>query len=291
MTLGLGIVSPWGAWISTDFRVTWSNGGLKTDDSQKHLIVRCPDGGLLLGYTGLAEVGGESVNDWVRGILRGSSRTLLETANLICSEATGTLAPICTLHRIHHTFMFAAFSGQIRWDGTQPRCDEQWAGLITNMENRLDCDGVPPRREFSVATMKVGDAGYAWAVGSGRSALGTKDRNLLARVAGRAPSSAKDYRRLLGRVNERVAGRASATVSSSCAITYMPPTIEPFESEFSIGGATKRPLGLIPMISLGMDLTFMGEVLMRSGKMAPEELEKAWADAAVRTTETAPKRR
>ncbi len=286
MTLGLGIVSKWGAWVSTDYRVTWSNGGTKNDASQKHLVLRCPDGGVLLAYTGLAEVGNRTVNEWACGLLRGTTRTIVESLQLVCAAASEELAPICTRHRIHHVFMFAAFVGQIRFDGVKAICDETWAGVITNEVPRPDRHRLPPEPVFSLSTLRVGDKGWAWGVGSGRPVILKRDEDLIARIAGRPPSQPIDYCNVLGGVNKRVAPRARGSVSEACSVTFMPPTIEPFSHHILNPPAGLARAPIVPLILLGFETTYVTEAMEQwEPGMSDEELQRRVQDALDRSDE------
>ena len=66
MTLTQTIVAPWGVWQSVDFRLTYKRKPLP-DWSHKTVLIRCPDGGALLRYTGLGRFARNSadISVWI----------------------------------------------------------------------------------------------------------------------------------------------------------------------------------------------------------------------------------
>jgi hypothetical protein len=168
LTLALSVVAPWGIWLASDHRLTRIPGGeLLTDTSKKHLALRCTNGGVLVGYTGVGRVDGVDVSVWARDILKGESRSVNDTLQLLCAQSTEWLGPFAYRYALHHTFLFGAFLG-----------GRAWGGVITNMQPEPPHTEAPPRRQFVLAAQPF-SGGRSAVAGGGQLAISDTDGQLL----------------------------------------------------------------------------------------------------------------
>jgi hypothetical protein len=255
MTLNITMVNQWGIWQCSELRLTeWPSGKVVDDYSIKHVSVRTTDGAALIPYTGLGKVRGRYVSDWLRGIIRGESRTLMETLNLIRDRATAQLGPAAAQLGLHHHFSIGGFiEGQ------------PWAFLITNMDpaNPL---GNPPLGTFTGTSRGIHKYGpQVMVTGGAKEALAQDDRALLKKIARRKPIRPVDYRRLMAEVNKRASEQRPLgnLISKACVTAYIPPAGEPFEHEkhwWGLAKSANEPV--IPMTLFGVDLTEVSQIMM-----------------------------
>jgi hypothetical protein len=214
MTCLLGIVTPWGAWMASDHRLTRLPGGeLITDASVKHLGMRTKNGSAMLTYTGFGQVGGEDVSDWLRTTLRGESRTLEETADLIAARASGRFGAMALRGGVLHVFVMTAFSG-----------GQAFVATIANTDTPFNVDSPQLRRDFVVAPMRI-IGPFRLYGGAGAFAVAPADRELLERVSEKRPRDPQEFLALLAAVNRRTAGSGrpgSQTMSAGCVASYLP---------------------------------------------------------------------
>jgi hypothetical protein len=243
MTLNITIVAPWGIWQCSDHRLSrfrdekleWYD-----DNSIKHIIVSCRDGTAMISYTGLGEIEGLHVSDWLREILRGQSRTLDETLMFIREQATLTLAP----YRKYHFFNIGAFLA-----------GKPWAVIISNARVAADWAEHPPLSEFNTAAFMVEDKPMPIVTGEKR-AIAEKDRQKLLEIAGKRPSRPKDYQMLLAKINKRAAQhpKYGGIISPSCVTCFMPPKGRPIKCTNHRDPTRPGIQKLSPYILFGVDL-------------------------------------
>lgn len=95
MSLNITIVAPWGVWQCSDHRLTDPRTGQLVDDtSVKHIGLYCPDGTGLLAYAGIGRVNEVCISDWVCEVLRGTTRSLVQSIDYLCEQATESIGPL-----------------------------------------------------------------------------------------------------------------------------------------------------------------------------------------------------
>jgi hypothetical protein len=275
------MLTPHGVWCSTDHRLTaYPTGKLITDTSTKHVLLRCTDGAALVAYTGLGRVGKLDVSAWLRGVLRGESRTVDESLIDLREQATARIGRQAQIKRVPHAFVAGAFLG-----------DRLWAIEIRNVRSVQDLEAGRIQPRFETAAFEVTEAGVVRA-GGGAQAVGRDDLVQLEELASRRPRRATDFMKLLGDVNRRAAesGRRGAkTVSKSCTVVFMPPSGEGVEVEW-YGPENERPQApsAISHVHLGIDLAEVMAGMQEQmrlhaeGDLSEEELHKRWIDAGNR---------
>lgn len=246
MTINLTIINPFGVWQGSDHRLTDPNTRLVVDDySIKHVIIRCPDGAALLAYAGIGKVKNLDISDWIRETLRGENRTLDQSFILIRENSTRDLGQLLYKHSIPHMYSIGAFlNGQ------------PWCIQIRNFNSKAGVPDGSILNHFITAAKPIENSGQSFIFGDGEKAIPKKDRTTFFEMASRKPRQPKEFRDLLATIIRRSAKNMTGekSISSSCVITYMPPTGEPFESKFYGGDKTHKPL-ITPMLLFGIDLT------------------------------------
>jgi len=234
-----------------------------------------------MGYTGIAQVSGLDLATWVRQLLRGEGRTVLETLQLLEERSTASFGLLAAQHQVAHGFVFGGFEQ-----------GATIAGVVGNV--RLDRPGGRVEATFARTAWVVRERGVVIVAGGGQGAIDSADRALLERIAQHRPADPKDYERVLGDVNKRAFERgeaASRLISRSSATSYMPPTIEPFSHSVHYWdeGMGQQPVS--PMLLFGIDLTEIMEVMtedldqLRSGKLSDEEHKRRVEEAGRRSVE------
>jgi len=271
MTLNITIVNQWGVWQCSDLRLTeWPSGKVVDDYSIKHVTVRATDGAALVTYTGLGKVRGNYVSSWLRRTIRGESRTVEETLNLIRDRATSQLGNAAAGLGIHHTFSVGAF---IRgWPG---------AFLITNMDP-ADPLNRPPLKKFTGTARMIHTHGPQLMLAGTKGAVTHEDIALLNRIVGRNPKRPLDYRRLMAGVNRRASQQypLGNLISEACVTSYIPPAGEPFQNETHWWGMTRPKVErVVPMTLFGIDLTEVAQVQLDHLEdiTSPDEAHRALA--------------
>ena len=278
MTLAITLVTPNGVWGSTDHRLTTYPGGkLVTDSSVKHVVIRCPDGSALVSYTGLGRVGSLDVSEWMRGVLRGESRTLDETFVDLRQQATARLGAEAKVANVFHVFLAGAFLG-----------GRPWAVEIKNLRPPSAFWSSGIRAEFETAAISVADSAVMGA-GSGWDAVSAKDRELLKKISNRKPHNPEDFMRLLGDINRRAADQirsGSRTVSRACSVVFMPPEGDGVRCEW-YGPEEERHLAPkgFSQILFGIDLGEMVRPVLnnfqdlREGRISGEAFDRRIEEA------------
>src|SRR3984893_2195614 len=191
------IINRSGMWQSADFRGTDPGSGCVVDDYlPKQVSLCCTDGSASLAYPGLAAaaVANQRVrlSDWIRQVLRGESRTVVQSLIYLRERATADLGPVCVKRAIRHVFTIGAFLGVHPW--------------VAQIRNFRFAPGVlePPGRDFYTAAEQITDAGRFIALGTPNVVLPT-DIRTLQQVANIQPRQPKEFRKLLAAVNRRAA--------------------------------------------------------------------------------------
>lgn len=218
MTLNITTVSPWGVWQCTDARlVNPRTGNIEDDFSMKHLTLHCRDGHALISYSGIGSINGRHVSSWLREMLRGESRTLVETFTLIRDNATRWIGPHVQ-GRYQHVFNIGVFS-----EGSA------WLVQIGNVWK----DGAfakKPRRVFESSVRRV-DKGIEGSIGGVRSAIAQADLDRLWRVLSKSQNiRLADIHGLFASINRRASSRGVPYISPNCITSFMPPTGMPTNS-------------------------------------------------------------
>lgn len=215
MTLVVTIANEWGVWQCADHRLSVPASGKKHSSSWKSLHVDCTDGGILVGFSGFgAALETPShheglVVDWLRGVVRGETRTVEDALDRIHEQANIVLAPQFRqwseddprLRDLEHTFVFGAF------DGKTPRI------LTTSFTASA---GKFVRAEHPI------QQGGAYRVIGQADKIGPDDLHTLERICRLPPSSVEDYKHLLAKINSR-ASLKTKTISEACNSTYLAP--------------------------------------------------------------------
>ncbi|MET7700420.1 hypothetical protein [Streptomyces sp. NPDC005485] len=284
MTLAITLVTPNGVWGSTDHRLTTYPGGrLVTDSSVKHVVIRCHDGSALLSYTGLGRVGRLDVSEWMRGVLRGQSRTLDETLIDLSQQATACFGAEAKALGVFHVFLAGAFLG-----------GEPWAVEIKNLRQPSAFWTGGIHAQFETAAIRVRDS-VVMGAGSGWDAVSTKDRELLNKVSNRKPRNPEDFMRLLGDVNQRAADRIKSrprSVSRSCTVVFMPPEGDGIQRGW-YGPDEERHLAPVDLSHMlfGIDLGEVSRTILkdfqdiREGRISDEEFGRRVEKAGKKSVE------
>jgi hypothetical protein len=246
-----------GVWQTVDGRIT--GGDQPEHFAFKQLSVHCPDGTLLVAYTGRAGVrtGGASMStfDWIRGTLRGVNRTvegdllhLLERLNRDYTRARWW-EPL--------TVIVAGVVGS-RPDPNQPLQNPRMGRW--HLTNRIWPDG-PAGRErvrpvFAIYGQVV-ERPCAWSEGSGIAVRESAHHaELMRRALAQRPNKPLDYLGLLAGVNREAAKRSKGTVSPWCYGQYMPESGQELQSRyFGKRGEYLGPPRGLPSIVFGIDGT------------------------------------
>jgi hypothetical protein len=274
LTLLLGIVAPWGMWMTSDHRLTRLPGGqLVTDTSLKHLGVRASNGIALVTYTGIGRVGNEDLSDWLRTTLRGENRTLEETADLIAARASDRFGRLALQARVVHAFAMAAYL-------------EGQAFLVTiaNTDTPLNASFAKSRREFVVAPLRVLHPQRVYG-GGGAHAVTPEDRDLLAHASGKRPRRPDEFLGLLAAVNRRAARsgrRGSRTMSAGCVGAYLPPDGGTVQVSVFGDEGDERRIESPPFLLYGIDATEIERAMPKWDRTNRQWVGDGVTDAALR---------
>ena len=231
MTLLMTIVRPEGVWMCTDHRLTeHPSRQLITDLSVKHVAITAPDGAALVAYTGLGRYGRIDLSQWIREILRGESRSLMETFNDLADQATDRFGLQLLRLGVPHVFVAATYSGGYRH-----------LVEIRNFPFTAARGQGAVQPNFSVTAIEA-TAPMVGAAGGGRNAISKKDFERLRQVSQHKPRQPSEFSQLLGDVNQRAAssGRpGSSEMSPSCTVVYMPAAGHPIQTA-QYGAPTPR---------------------------------------------------
>jgi hypothetical protein len=248
MTLNITVVNNFGAWQSSDHRITDPKSGRILDDkSMKHIVLRCPDGTALVAYAGIGRIGDITISDWLREVLRGDKRTVQESVIQIRESATADLAKLLYKNAMMHMFSIAAFIQEkpliiqirnfsVTRTNNNPRLVNKF--LSVAISSRLGCSAIFP------------------------DICQPEDRKMLVRIATKNPRDPKEYAKLLGMVNSRTA-LSNGNVSPECVVTHMPKEGLPCHSEYFKGKNNRIDIGPnVPVVLFGVDVTDMQKLNM-----------------------------
>lgn len=246
MTLILGIIRQDYVWQSSDNRVS-VNGKRRDDDSIKHVSLRCSDGTGLLSYTGLAEIEGMTISDWIRKLLHGETRTLEQSLVLITQEATKEVSDKHELIILIGTFVNKS----------------AWLYQISNVQGRnwrsID-------KTFSITKTLITKP-ECYALGSGRYRISSEDMALLEKIKHKHPRKPEDFLNVLIGINERTAKHDIEKVGESCVAVAMPAKGEPFSGIIHDPNKLSKKIRTIPLVLFGIDTTdMMSDLMSKSAK-------------------------
>lgn len=274
MTLNITVVTPWGIWQCSDHRLTDPlTGSSESDDSVKHLAFHFPDGGALLTFCGIGSVGGVSISDWVREVMRGGNRSLDQSLVFLTEQATISIGPLVA-GKFWHMFTIGAFLRQ-----------RPWVIQIRNFATTTPREKGPPVGEFLMATQQITDRPMLLVSGT-REALTEQNIDDLASVISRRPNRPTDYHELLAKYNRLASQHPTfgRFISSSCLTSYMPPEAIPIESRQHDDSENPPTQITVPILVYGIDATEIERLLMQqitklgtgdSQNYTPPSLEEA----------------
>jgi hypothetical protein len=278
VTLVITLVTPHGTWASTDHRLTAYPGGtVITNSSVKHVVAACHDGAALISYTGLGRLGRIDISEWMRGVLRGESRTVDETLIDLRGQATARFGLQAQSVGVVHAFLAGAYlSGH---------------PCVVEIRNLRPATAFSPaviQPIFDTGAIKA-DNGVLLIAGGGRDAIVQRDRALLEKIIQRKPHRPEDYMKLLGDVNRRAAEShhpSAKTISRSCTVVFMPPSGEGVKNQW-YGPDEERHLAPqgFSQVFRGIDLGEMMRPMMeltkdlRDGRITQEEFNRRMEEA------------
>ena len=278
MTLNLMLVARWGIWQSSDHRLTDPRTGEPVDDySMKHVSVSCPDGTALITYTGIGRAEDTHLSAWLRGVLRGKTRSLDDTFILIREQASRHISPIAA-GKHHLVFNIGAFLA-----------GSPWLVQIGNHQLTANWRGLPPTPEFHTSAKRIEHEPIA-VVSGARDAVNQADLQLLARVVKRRPKKPKDFHALLAGINRRASEHSQfgKWITSACVTIYMPPAGEPIEAEMH--GWESGEDRTVPIVLRGIDLTDWSHLLSDRLKVITAQIDAEPEEEFQRRLEEAARR-
>lgn len=226
------------------------------------MAVLCSDGTALITYTGIGKVGGVTIADWVRHLIRGEKRTVDQMAILLRESATQTFPSLAPGEEL--TFNIGAFVG-----------GRAHAALITN--RRLDGS---VQNQFEISAIQVQEHNPRFVVTGTREAVSKDDRALLKKMGSKKKRSRSNHALLAG-INLR-ASKNSSLISPACITAHMPPKGVPIEyrQHDPANPSTNTQHGTIPLLLFEMDFTepselMLGDIFRRLDGVAVDEGEAA----------------
>jgi hypothetical protein len=218
MTLILGLVTPNGFWLSTDYRLTNPHTGRLFDDwSPKSVTVTCPDGIAIVTYTGVGTIGFQHTSRWLSRVLEGKQRTLNESIEQIRDSATTAFNTLRWNRKpeCQHIFLVAAFL-----------MGKPWIAAITNVRPEDWRKPPPPMDHFVTDVMPVDKANII-ILGIREVVQSERDKDLLRRARQVRPRHPAEYLRLLATINRRAASPPIPShlrngISPACETTWLP---------------------------------------------------------------------
>lgn len=264
MSLNITIAAPWGIWQCSDHRLTDPRTRQLVDDtSVKHVALCCPDGTGLLAYAGIGRVNGVCISDWVREVLRGTTRSLDESLIYLREQAMESIGPIAAKDNYWHMFTIGAFlQGQ------------PWVAQIRNFESRSPWSIGPVLAKFVTAVMQIKNEPqvFVWGV---REAVLPKEFRKLREIIKNRPHRPDDYHGLLAKINTKAATHPEygSLISSACITSYLPPAGFPISSKHH-GERLEQAIPLtIPTIFRGIDTTDTESLLKMKLLKTPKDDE------------------
>lgn len=218
MTLVITVVTNYGLWQSSDHKLVAGTNEIP-DPSVKHVYLEAQGDKALIAYAGIGRVKNTHISEWVRNVLRGPPRTLLDCLWMLCEAANKNLLPISKQINVPHTFSIAAYK-----DGVP---------ILYFISNRV--------WKKNTKVNLVGGAFKFWSVPlegpkqriiinlEGQGALATLEseaRELIERTIRRRsqkPKIGRDVMGVLARLNAdaSVHPLSEGTVSENCLVTYL----------------------------------------------------------------------
>ncbi len=281
MTLCITIAGQWGIWQATDCRLTQEHMGkyeVVDDWSAKHVAVKCPDGGMLIAYSGLGRRRQMDLSEWIRRCLRGETRTVDQSLVRLRERANRDLAMPLYSRRMHHAFCFGGYEKGVAWGGV----------LMNTIVRQGKPDlNIPPGKSFEFETQHRQGKPLLVVAGAGAEAIAAEDWELLRQIQSHRPKRPADYQVVLADVIRRTATskrRGYTMVSRASVCVYMPPSLAPIQRRGFLSGADLPPpdsnVDVAPFVMNGFDLTIMGvdgkafERSVRTGSPAASEEER-----------------
>ena len=254
MTLILAMSKAEGIYLAADYRVSDGRTGATLDDaSVKHLTVHYPPHGdgpkALLAYTGVAALkDGTRVGDWIRETVRGECEVFDDSMKHLQRRLDRDLAGLREPLNINALVVHGA---------------RRYVGALSN---QALVDGtIKLRSTFGYAMHELTEP-IVFANGSGAAPLIADP--YLDKVKGQLtvrPRGVLDHMKLLATANRRVAA-VDRRVSPHCHVSFInaDDTFSPTSHVFADHGVVV-PFTM-PMVLLGIDLSFMAEHTMEFAK-------------------------
>jgi hypothetical protein len=222
----LGLATPNGFWLSSDYRLTNLYTGTLVDDwSPKSITVTCPDGIAIVTFSGVGKIGPRNTSHWLTRILEGTQRTLNESIEHIRDTATADFNKLCWTRRpeCKHLFLVAAFQR-----------GAPWIAAITNVQPEDWRTPRPPMGHFVVTDVQRVEKPNIIMFGIREAVQLERDKDLLRRARHVRPRNPAEYLRLLATINRRAASPPTPAllrygISPACETTWLPPPPANFE--------------------------------------------------------------
>jgi hypothetical protein len=245
------VALPTEVWQSADNMVTL-NGVPRYDNAVKFATVVCPDGDLVVSFTGLAELpDGTRIADWIGQVLRGDNRPFGEQLETLKRASTRDISN-STFGGERLLIRVIAFSEEriVLYTIANLGEEGQWSK--------------PPRKEFWMSEILV-EGAMLLADGSGAAYISSEDRDLVLRLLMLSARDPQDMSGLLAAINRRVAEMTN-TVGNSC-LTFHKSSNESkgFQGHDhpsaprGVPSRLKPDLPSIPIVLFGIDLTAVQE--------------------------------
>lgn len=291
MTLILTLIRPTqGIWQSVDQRLT--KGGKPYDDSTpKQVLLAAANGTLLLAFTGLAEINGSPLTDWIRESLRGSNRTMEGHFRFLIERANRDVSST-RLRRHELTIIGAGMEGArpLLPNDSQKAMPFNGVAFIFSSSNRHHRAGRAVVGDFEYSCQLVDRPAYG-AAGSGAAFFNMANKERLEKAALQRPNRPSDYSGLLASVNRDIATRmqkdprAPNTVSPWARSVFLPVEGLPWiPQEHRLPMEPTSGALFIPLVLHGADMT---DLMARSIEafMLKEELSQDEMDRLGRESE------
>lgn len=255
MTLVITVLSHHGLWQSTDHQLT-RGGEALPDSSVKNTYLEAEDGKAMIAYAGVGKVNDMQISEWVRGVLRGKKRNLVDHLSVLRDAANRKLLAKSKESRTPHTFSVAAYKNG------QP--------TLYMITNRVIQDGKHIIGDkFDWRCLVLSDTQYRFVInveGQGALALSkTEGRDLITKTIRRRiarPSLGKDVGAVLARLNAKASNdqRSEGKVSQNCMVTYLASSTDGVVTWFfGWDPSVKKPM--LQDVAGGFDVTNIVETI------------------------------
>ncbi|GEM_PF-3188917 len=256
MSLVISVLSHHGLWQSTDHQLS-REGEPIPDPSLKNIYLEEEDGKAMIAYAGVGSVDKMHISEWIRGVLRGKKRNLVDHLNVLRDAANRKLLPICKRYRTPHTFSIAAYKN-----------DRPTLYVITN---HIIQDGIHKiGDEFDLRQLVLSDMPYRFVINvEGQGALAvskTEGQDLITKTIRRRAAKlllGKDVAAVLARLNAKASQdkRSEGTVSQNCMVTYLASPTDGMDTYFYGWDANvKKPM--TQHLGRGYDVTNIVESIL-----------------------------